>query len=435
MKNIIVFGAGKSSVFLIDYLKTVCSAYSYQLIIIDQNEQLALEKLGNFELGKVASFSIENDLARNECIRDAKVVISLLPAHLHILVAKSCLQFKKSLFTASYVEPQIQALAQEIKDQNLVFLYEMGLDPGIDHLSACKLINDIKNQGGKINSFISHCGGLVAPQSDNNPWHYKISWNPKNIINAGTQGASFLLNGAIIHYDYNQVFKNYGNLSLPSGNSFSYYYNRNSLQYRDIYLLQDCATFIRTTLRHPDFCRAWSYIVSLGLTSNEVKIPLDSFKDVSSWLAQKIKSHQDYHTIKEDLILKKMFDYLTESDLHFSPTQECSAAELLQMALEKLWQLQAQDLDRIVMVHELEYELNNQRFYIQSALDINGENAVKTAMAKTVGLPLAMAVEMYLENKITNVGLQIPTSEMYYHHILPKLERFGIAFKEWLKEL
>ena len=434
MENIIVFGAGKSSIFLIEYLKKICTKQFYNLVIIDINEKLAQEKLGNFENGRTCSFSIENDQARNESIKDAKVVISLLPAYLHILVATSCLHYKKPLFTASYIEPQIESLADQIKENGLVFLYEIGLDPGIDHLSACKLINTIKSQGGKINSFRSHCGGLVAPQSDNNPWHYKISWNPKNIINAGGQGAKFLSNGNIINYDYSQVFNNYGQVQLPEGSSFSYYFNRDSLNYIKSYELQDCKTFIRTTLRHPDFCRAWAFIVLIGLTSNEEMVPIQTFNNVSEWLHQKITTHDAYKKIKEDPILKKMFDYLTDSNLILNPQHEISSAELFQMALEKLWQLNDQDMDRVVMIHEIEYELKNQQFYVQSALDLNGDNADRTAMAKTVGLPLAMAVEMYLENKIDTVGLQIPISEIYYQYILPKLQLYGIEFKEWTRQ-
>ncbi len=269
MKQILLFGAGKSSSILIEYLKKITSKNQWKAIVADNNLQAAQEKTGNHPHLFPVEINIHDEDARKTLIRQADVVISLMPPALHYLVAKDCLAEKKHLITASYIDDNIRQLEKDIVKNGLLFLCEMGLDPGIDHMSAMQLIHRIKNNGHTITSFKSHCGGLVAPESDDNPWHYKISWNPKNVILAGKAGAEYRVEGKPVHQGYETLFDCNRTVHVPGLQNFAYYPNRDSLSYIPLYGLDEANTFVRTTLRHPDFCLGWKNIVDLQLTSEE----------------------------------------------------------------------------------------------------------------------------------------------------------------------
>ncbi|MFN5134846.1 MAG: saccharopine dehydrogenase C-terminal domain-containing protein, partial [Chitinophagaceae bacterium] len=288
MKTILVFGAGKSATVLIDYLKDVCTSHQWQLIVADANLQTALSKTNNHPQTKAVEVNVTVQEERRMLITDASIVISLLPPHLHIHIAKDCVAVGRSLLTASYVDDGIKNLEAEIKSKELLFLCEMGLDPGIDHMSAMQLIDGIKAKGGTITSFKSHCGGLVAPDSDNNPWHYKISWNPRNIVMAGSAGATYKLNNEIIQKQYNNVFEDCEELQIAALPPLAWYPNRDSLSYIPLYHLQDTATFIRTTLRYADFCKGWDVVVDLELTDEKDHALIANCKSFADWMEQKL---------------------------------------------------------------------------------------------------------------------------------------------------
>lgn len=271
MKHILLFGAGKSATVLIEYLKELAKSFKYQVTVADESFDNAYSKVGNQAFVKAVEANAEDETERRNLIKQADIVISLLPPPLHYLVALDCIEHGKHLLTASYIDEKIQKLKQQIENKNLLFLCEMGLDPGIDHMSAMQLIDRIKALRGKITSFKSHCGGLVAPESDNNPWHYKVSWNPRNIILAGKAGAVFKENGDVKQLEYEKLFSNERVVFVNEETPLSYYPNRDSLSYIPIYHLEDAHTFIRTTLRHPDFCFGWKNIIDLKLTDNTVE--------------------------------------------------------------------------------------------------------------------------------------------------------------------
>jgi saccharopine dehydrogenase-like NADP-dependent oxidoreductase len=271
MKNILLFGAGKSATVLIDYLKQLADNNNYNVTVADGSFQNAASKIGKHNNVKPVELNIENETARKSLIENADIVISLMPPHLHYLIALDCIAFSKNLLTASYIDKQTQELANQAKEKGILFLYEMGLDPGIDHLSAMQIIHRIQKSGGNITSFISHCGGLVAPESDDNPWHYKISWNPRNVVMAGKAGATFLQDGSTKNIGYEHLFNHDNIVALPNAETLAYYPNRDSLGYIETYGLKGIKTFIRTTLRHPEFCFGWKNIIDLKLT-NEDKV-------------------------------------------------------------------------------------------------------------------------------------------------------------------
>lgn len=289
-KHIVLFGAGKSSSVLINYLKELATIKNWQVTVADHDLQLVQQKVGAHKNVTAASVDITNTEQRKKYIGSADIVISLMPAHLHYLIAVDCIELNKNLLTASYVDDNIRKHSAAIKENKLLFLYEMGLDPGIDHMSAMQLIHSIKEKGGRIVSFKSHCGGLIAPESDNNPWHYKISWNPRNIIMAGKAGAMYKENGETVTLKYEELFSGKHGVEVPGLGWYAFYANRDSLGYMSLYNLEEAETFMRTTLRHPDFCFGWKNIVDLKLTDEEKVYETDGLT-VSSFFRQHFEKH------------------------------------------------------------------------------------------------------------------------------------------------
>ncbi len=317
----------------------------------------------------------------------------------------------------------------------------MGLDPGIDHMSAMQLLDGIRSKGGVITSFKSHCGGLIAPESDNNPWHYKISWNPRNIVMAGSAGANFKLNDEIIQKPYNEVFEDCEELQIAALPPLAWYPNRDSLSYIPLYHLQEAKTFIRTTLRYTDFCKGWDVIVDLELTDENDQALVAECKTFADWFERKLykAEHRDIGFrmylelyVQEEAHEKiiHQFDFLELNSVELLPVQVKSSADILQFRLEQKLALKPVDRDLIVMMHEIDYLLNHELHSIKSSLIVTGENNLHTAMAKTVGLPLGIAAKLILEEKINLKGLQIPTHKEIYEPVLEELALHEIKFTE-----
>ncbi len=428
MKHILLFGAGKSASVLIEYLKTIAAQKQWQVTVADANEQAVNSKVGSHEWVHAVTLQLEDTEKRKALIENAEVVISLMPPALHLLIAQDCLACGKHLLTASYVSDAIREMAPAIAEKKLLFLCEMGLDPGIDHMSAMQLVHDIARKGGTIHSFISHCGGLVAPESDDNPWHYKISWNPRNVVLAGKAGALFRQDARIVEKKYEDLFVNCDTIEVKGLDKLAYYPNRDSLQYASLYGLEDAATFMRTTLRYPAFCTGWQQVVALRLTDEEPVYQTAAL------------SYHDFFTqhLERFGLTGITMQPGTAAQLRYLGLQDetliskglCSAADILQAALESKLVLQPHDKDMIVMVHELEYQLQQQMHRVNSTLIVKGKDSVHTAMATTVGLPLGIAAQLLLEGKINQTGLHIPVIPEIYQPVLAELEQQGIAFTE-----
>lgn len=420
MDTILLLGAGKSSTVLIDYLIREAEQRQWKIIVADADLQVAKAKIHNSPFAEAMQLDIVNDEQRSKLIESAALVISMMPPGLHYLVAKDCVHYKKHLLTASYVEDKIKTLQHQIESSNILFLCEMGLDPGIDHMSAMQIIDDIKANGGKITSFKSHCGGLVAPESDNNPWHYKISWNPRNVVLAGNSGAIFKQNGHNISIAYKDLFDKNNRVNINGIGALAYYANRDSLSYIPLYHLQEAATFMRTTLRYAGYFDGWNAIVQAGLTSEKDKVAHNiTFAEWSKSILPFITKEN-----KDQLFFLGLF----ENDI--IPGHIHSSADTLQYLLEKKLAMQPQDKDMIVMLHEFEYLENEKTKYLQSCLLVKGENNLQTAMAKTVGLPLGIAAKLILTGKLKLTGLHIPTLKEIYNPVLQQLEIEGIKFIE-----
>jgi saccharopine dehydrogenase-like NADP-dependent oxidoreductase len=429
MKKILVFGAGKSATCLIDYLCPECEKNGWMLVVCDANLQLAQLKITDCKSARAVSIDVGDEEKRIGLIKEADIVISMLPPHLHVLAAKDCLTFSKHLLTASYIDGGLKKLGKEIGEKGLLFLCEMGLDPGIDHMSAMKIFDRIKKQDGKIISFKSHCGGLVSPESDNNPWHYKITWNPGNIVMAGSSGAVYKLNGRKTEIPYQNVFRDCNVIEVPGLFPLAWYPNRDSLTYIDTYGLQDVETFIRTTLRHDSFCRGWNRIVNYGLTDTDDHEEIKDYRTYNDWfIGKSTKGKIAIDGNQSEFDEQANYLGLHSNDLIESPIE--NSALLLQSILEKKLAMQPHDKDMIVMLHEIAFEIKGEKKEIRSCLIVKGEDQQHTAMAKTVGLPLGIAAKLILEDKIQLRGLHIPVASEIYEPVLAELEAHQIKFNE-----
>jgi saccharopine dehydrogenase (NAD+, L-glutamate forming) len=440
MTKILIIGAGRSATSLIEYLLKNASLFNWQLTVADVDISLAQVKVGNSELAKAISFDIRNESQRREVIQSHDFIISMLPAFMHGDVARDCLEFGKHMATASYVSKDMNALDEGAKKKGLLLLNECGLDPGIDHASAMKLIDEIKNSDGQITSFKSFTGGLVAPQSNDNPWGYKFSWNPRNVILAGQGTAQYLEDGQLKFIPYNRLYTQTDVVDMEGYGKFDAYANRDSLSYIDVYGLNGIQTMLRGTFRQHGYCKAWNVFVQLGLTDDtsiitqtdklNYSLLLASFLPPSKGdLKQRLKAFMGAQWDEE---ISEMMDYLELFSNKPILLKEASPAQLLQALLEEKWKLQEGDKDMIVMQHQFEYTLPENKVIHkkESSLIVIGKDQQHTAMALTVGLPLAITVKNFLTKKFSLSGVQIPIKKEIYEPMLSELEGEGIVFKE-----
>ena len=445
MKHILIVGAGRSSSSLIDYLLRESSAQDWFVTLADNDVDLALSKIANHSRGKAAFLDVHNAALRDELVKSVDVVISMLPAHLHLTLAFSCLEHKKHLLTASYVSKEMEGLNAAALEAGVLFLNECGLDPGIDHMTAMKSIHEIRKSGAKLLAYRSYTGGLIAPESDNNPWHYKFTWNPRNVVLAGQgSAAKFIINGNYKYIPYHKLFSRYQQLEIEGLGSFEGYPNRDSLSYRKTYGIEDIPTMLRGTLRNPGFCDSWNVFVQLGMTDDSYLIEnseqmtyrefTNSFLkyDRSENVEEKLCS---YLNIDKSAEIFSRLEWLGLFKNERIKLKNASPAAILQMILEHKWSLQPGDKDMIVMQHIFEYERAGSSFELKSSIVSVGDDETQTAMSKTVGWPLAIAAKLLLNGKLTNRGVVVPTFPGIYEPVLKELETMGIKFEESTKEI
>ncbi len=324
----------------------------------------------------------------------------------------------------------------KLSKRDCSFLERWDLIPGIDHMSAMKMIDEIKKKGGTISSFKSHCGGLVSPESDDNPWHYKITWNPANVVMAGSSGAIYRDHGNVVTVPYCSIFNDDNHVvNVPALFPLAWYANRDSLSYIDTYHLNNVETFLRTTLRHPSFCRGWNKIISLDLTNANDHEEIKECNTILEWLNLKKKKQSskiDDAFFNDEFV--EQINYLGLQQEEKIPETVNNSASLLQFILEKKLPMMPHDKDMIVMLHEIEYSLNGKKKAMRSCLIVKGEDQLHTAMAKTVGLPLGIAANLMLQNKLPITGLHIPVLPEIYEPVLKELELNGIQFIDELQE-
>jgi len=438
MKKILLLGAGRSASTLIQYLAHKAAQYGWQLSVGDRLLSLAESKVANMPHSKALAFDIQAEAEAAAHIAAHDLVISLLPPALHIAVAKICLRACKHLLTASYVSSEMWQFDAEAQQKGLLFLNEMGLDPGLDHMSAMQVIHQIQAEGGYIRSFKSYTGGLIAPESDNNPWGYKFTWNPQNVVLAGQGTARYLAEKQLKFIPYQQLFRRVEEVEVEGWGAFEAYANRDSLPYRELYGLAQVHTLLRGTLRKKGYCAAWNVFVQLGMTENQLRLPtahlsarafLNTFLPYHPSRSVEEKLCEALGLQPEDEVYQKIawLGLFEEKPLNY-PEAEATPAQLLQQLLESRWQLSDSDKDMIVMQHQIEYEISERRYTHISDLVVLGENQIHTAMAKTVGLPLGIAAVLLLEGKLSARGVQLPLVPEIYKPVLEALAQEGIVF-------
>ncbi len=443
MQNILILGAGRSAGAMIRYTLARAAEHNWSAIVADADLKLAEKKVGGHTHGRAVWLDVTKANDRRQLIARSDLVVSLLPAHLHIEVAHDCIALRKHLITASYVSKDIYKLADEFRNQELIFMGELGLDPGIDHMSAMKSIDEIKARGGKLLAFRSNAGGLIAPDCiGKNPWRYKFTWNPRNVVLAGQGTAQYLEDGKLKYIPYNRLFKEYRLVEVPGFDEpFEVYANREALLYREAYGLGDIPTLYRGTMRYRGFCDAWNALVQIGLTDATYPI-VDSDRItyhelMEAYLAKPGRPGASVRERIAELIgerefspVMKKLDWLGLFSKKKIGLPNATPAFILENLLLKKWKLEPNDRDLIVMQHEFDYELQGKKYRRYSTLVLEGSNAEDTAMARLVGLPLGIFAKLVMLGKVQARGVHIPVQREVYEPVLQELEEYGVVFKE-----
>jgi saccharopine dehydrogenase-like NADP-dependent oxidoreductase len=440
MKNILLLGAGLSSSSLIRYLLNHSEELDLHLTVVDQNKEQILAKTKSHPRSTALVINALDKDERANYISNSDLVISMLPARFHIDIAKDCIAMKKNLITPSYISDEIRALDAEAKAAGIIIMNEIGVDPGIDHMSAMKIIHEVQEKGGVFHSFKSFCGGLVAPEFDNNPWHYKFTWNPRNVVLAGQGGAScFIEENQYKYIPYRRLYKRLDHVTIDGFGDFEAYANRDSLKYRSIYGLEEIPTIYRGTFRRPGYSDAWSQMIDLGLTDDNYV--MDQSENLTP--RQFLNAFLPYHPTRS--VEDKLKDFLGDDESNMfekfkfldfftdaAPMgiKNASPAQLLQEVLVRKLSLESGDKDMLVMYHEFVYHLKGEKFRIVSHMVNTGEDETYTSMSNTVGLPVAICAKMILTGQINVKGVQMPILSEIYTPILKELDELGISFLE-----
>ncbi|MDT8411236.1 MAG: saccharopine dehydrogenase C-terminal domain-containing protein [Vicingaceae bacterium] len=440
MRKILIIGAGRSTSSLIQYLLFNAENENWFVTIADQSKEMAMKAANNHDKAKAIAFDVNNDEERSRLVDENDIIISMLPAHMHIAVAKDCIRLKKHMVTASYVSKEMKALKQEAIDAGVIIMNEIGVDPGIDHLSAMRLIDEIRENGGELEAFETFTGGLVAPESDDNPWNYKFTWNPRNVVLAGQGTVKFIQNHKYKYIPYHKLFRRTEIIDIDGYGKFEGYANRDSLQYREIYGLKDIPTMYRGTLRKPGFCRAWDVFVQLGATDDSYVMEgsenMTNREFINSFLAYndsdsvELKFKHYLNIRQDDVDLFDKFVWLGIFENTKIELKDATPAQILQHILEQKLSLSPNDKDMIVMWHRFLFKQDGNFKEIHSSMVVKGDDQTYTAMAKTVGLPVAIATKMILNEVIKTPGVHVPISKEIYEPILNELENYGVHFQE-----
>jgi saccharopine dehydrogenase-like NADP-dependent oxidoreductase len=440
MRNLLIIGAGRSATALITYILGQAQQFNFLVTVADTDIELARKKINDHSHGRAIWLDAAKPNDRRDVIARHDVVVSLLPPQMHLEVAQDCITLGKHMVTASYVSKQVFRLGDEARQRALVFMNEIGLDPGIDHMSAMQRIHKIQKSGGKITAFYSYTGGVVAPESDDNPWHYKFSWNPRNVVLAGQGTAQFLEDGKLKYIPYRRLFRQFRLVDIPQMGQWEVYANRDSLVYREAYGLQNIRTLFRGTIRHQGFCNAWNALVRIGLTDATFPIVdsdqlsyhdlMEAFLGISQHTGSvKDRMAKMLETEPDSDVMQKM-EWLGLFSKRRIKINNATPALILENLLLDKWALQPNDRDMVIMQHVFEYEQQRKKRKMTSTLVMKGVDSNETAMSRLVGLPLGIFVKLLMQGKISTTGVNIPTMPEVYEPVMAELEEYGVKFME-----
>lgn len=439
MKNILVIGAGLSASSMLRYFTENAEKEDWNIKVVDRDADLAKSKVEGCDRAEGFSINALEASERQPLIEWADLVISMLPARFHIDVARDCVKYKTNLITPSYISKEMKELDEEAKAADIIIMNEIGVDPGIDHMSAKKILDEIEDQGGTLHIFESFTGGLIAPESDDNPWNYKFTWNPRNVVLAGQgSAAKFIQEGKYKYIPYNKLFRRTEIINIEGYGDFEGYANRDSLKYRSKYGLDDIPTIYRGTFRRKGFSKAWDAFVQLGATDDSYILEgssdmtkrdfINSFLPYNPHDSVELKLRHYLKIDMDDIIWDKLvwLGIFEKEKMGF--TEDVTPAHFLQKILEEKWSLKSDDKDMIVMFHKFVYTLGDKFHEINSHMVAVGEDQTYTAMSNTVGLPCAICAKMILNDTINLKGVRLPIDKMIYGPILAELEDYNIKF-------
>ena len=444
MKRILVLGAGLVSRPMVRYLLDVPD---FELTVATRTVSKAQELVGAHPRGKAIALLVDDDAALGRLVAECDLAVSLLPYTYHVKVANHCLKHRKPLVTTSYVSDAMRALDAQAKAAGLVFLNEIGLDPGIDHMSAMKIIHDVQKAGGKVTSFMSYCGGLPAPEANDNPLGYKFSWSPKGVVMAGRNDARYLKDGKEVFVPGADLFGHRWPLKVADGFEFEAYPNRNSLPYIETYGLAGVKTMLRGTLRNFGWCETLKAIADLGvLKDDSVKTGITGLTP-AAWLRGYAPGSGTLRTdvasrlgLKDSDPILQRFAWLGLFDEKPVGLQQGSNLDILAKQMLDRMTFKPRERDMVVLHHEFvaEFPSGPQSLVpsprspsrIFSTLIAFGEPDGDSAMARTVSLPAAIGVRMILHGELKLTGVHIPVVPEIYEPVLAELARLGIECKE-----
>jgi len=433
MKKVLVLGAGMVSRPLVVHLLK----NGFQVKVASRTVSKAEALIKGFSNGTAEALNVNDEVHLDKLVADCDLTISLVPYTHHVQIANLCLKYKKHLITTSYVSKAMQELDQAAKSAKLCFLNEIGLDPGIDHMSAMRIIHDVEKKGGKVVSFQSYCGGLPAMRHNNNPFGYKFSWSPRGVVMAGRNSGQFLQNGNVVFIPSKDLFKNYEIIDIDGAGSFEAYTNRNALPYQEIYGLKDARTIFRGTLRNAGWCYTMKKASELGLFDDTFREDLKklTYHDMILKLIGREKSDDLPNDTarylgleKHDTVIQK-FAWLGLFNAAPLP-DENNVMDMFCALLQKKLVLKENELDLIVLYHRFIAEYKNKKQLITSLLVDEGIPDGDSAMSRTVSLPAAIAAVMILKGEINFPGVHIPVHPQIYDPVLNQLEGTGLKFIE-----
>lgn len=432
MKHVLVLGAGLVSRPLVEYLLN----HNFQVTVASRTVSKAEALVAGHKNGRAEQLRIEEAEHLSGLVEGCDLAISLVPYTHHVTVANFCIQHKKPMVTTSYVSDKMHALDSQAREAGIIILNELGLDPGIDHMSAMRIIDGVKGRGGKIERFHSYCGGLPAPEANTNPWGYKFSWSPRGVVMAAKNPARYLKDSKVVEIESKNLFAHYWKLKVDKF-EFEAYPNRDSMGYIELYGLEGIKTMYRGTLRNLGWCDTWKKLVDLNFLDDQKEFALagKTYAEFMATLAGASgadvrKKVANYLKISADSTPIKWFEWLGLFSNEKIPLEKGSAMDLLVETLNSRLKYEASERDMIVLYHEFEASYPGKRGKITSTLIDYGIPNSDTSMSRTVGLPAAIGARLILEGKIKLKGVHIPVSPKIYEPVLAELEQQRIVCKE-----
>ncbi len=440
MKSVLVLGAGQSSPYLIRYLLEHAASDDFQVVVADRDLEQAAERVGAHPRGEARPIDATSPEELFRAASSADLVINLMPPGMQRSIVHECMRADVDMLSVSYATSDLVQLSEEARELGLLMLFELGVDPGIDHMATMALLDRLRAEGKRVTSFVSYGGGLPAPDSIDNPLGYAVTWNPRNVVMAGADGALFVEDGRTRAVPPARVFEEVWPVEVASFGELEAYANRDSLSYVQAFGLEQAETVIRATLRYPGWCATWQQIVKLGLNNEAIGIPelhersfadlVDMFLPHPSKGADTEARAAAFLGLETDDVELANLRWLGLFSTEAIGFHARSATQVLTRRLAERLRLPEEGRDVVILQHELQTEMDGEVGRIRATLIEYGERGGMSAMARTVGLPTGIAARLILSGELEATGCLRPTERAIYEPVLEGLAREGLEFQE-----